>query len=82
MTHHSLVMTVTSKTLFVMDTSKRNMELKGGVTMGLTPDQKIDLAIAYIKKCDNTYLLLEVVNVLHNRINELVEEYNDDRQEE
>ncbi len=49
--------------------------------MGLTPDQKIDLAIAYIKKCDNTYLLLEVVNVTHNRINELVEAHNEDIQE-
>ena len=57
------------------------MELKGGETMGLTMDQKIDLAIAYVKKCNDVDLLIPLLNATHDRINELVEEYNEDIQE-
>lgn len=42
--------------------------------MGLTEDQKIELAIAYITKCDDLKLLLYAVNAIHDRINKLVEE--------
>jgi len=44
--------------------------------MGLTPDQKIDLAIAYAKKCDDVDLLIPLLNAVHDRINKLVEAYN------
>ena len=47
--------------------------------MGLTPDQKIELAIAYIKKCDDVDLLIPLLNAAHDRINEIIEGYNEDR---
>ena len=42
--------------------------------MGLTPDQKIDLAIAYINKCDDFKLLAAVSVALQKRIDKLLEE--------
>lgn len=42
--------------------------------MGLTEDQKIDLAIAYINRCNDVNLLLSVLNYAHNRLNKLLEE--------
>lgn len=53
----------------------------GGFQMGLTMDQKIDLAIAYIKKCDDVDLLIPLLNAAHDRINEIIEGYNEDIQE-
>ena len=41
--------------------------------MGLTPDQKIDLAIAYIKKCDDIDLLILALNAAYDRVNELID---------
>ena len=41
--------------------------------MGLTPDQKIDLAIAYIMKCDDWLLLMEVQDIVELRLKELLE---------
>jgi hypothetical protein len=43
------------------------------LNMGLTPDQKIDLAIAYAKKCDDIDLLIPLLNAAHDRINELID---------
>ena len=56
-----------------------NAPLKGVFTqevmkMGLTPDQKIDLAIAYINKCDDFKLLAAVSVALQKRIDKLLEE--------
>ena len=53
----------------------------GGLKMGLTDDQKIDLAIAYINKCNDVDLLIPLLNAAHDRINELIEGYNADIQE-
>jgi hypothetical protein len=49
--------------------------------MGLTPDQKIDLAIAYIKKCDDLLLLFELEDILYIQIQKLMEAQNADVQE-
>ena len=49
------------------------MEYIGGRAMGLTPDQKIDLAIAYIRKCEDVDLLIEALIQCRARINELTE---------
>ena len=49
--------------------------------MGLTDDQKIDLAIAYVNKCNDVDLLIPLLNAAHDRINELIEGYNEDVQE-
>ena len=57
------------------------MELKGGEIMGLTMDQKIDLAIAYVNKCESVDLLIPLLNATHDRINELIEGYNEFLQE-
>lgn len=40
--------------------------------MGLTPDQKIDLAIAYIKQCDDLLLLFEMEDILYMQISKLL----------
>jgi hypothetical protein len=69
---------VTSKTLFVRATSKKNMELKGGVIMGVTIDQKLNACIHNIRRCDNQALLLIILQEAHERLNELVEAYNED----
>ena len=50
------------------------MEYTGGLAVGLTEDQKIDLAIAYIKKCNDVDLLIPLLNAAHDRINEIIEE--------
>ena len=68
------VMIVTLKTLYVMVHSIRSMEYYGGLIMGLTPDQKIELALAYIKKCDDVYLIMNVANAAHERLNKLLED--------
>ena len=47
---------------------------EGGIEMGLTPDQKIDLALAYIAQCEDEELLLLVINEAHSRLNDLLEE--------
>ena len=44
----------------------------GGFQMGLTMDQKIDLAIAYVKKCNDVDLLIPLLNITHDRINEII----------
>ena len=49
--------------------------------MGLTMDQKIDLAIAYVNKCESVDLLIPLLNATHDRINELIEGYNEFLQE-
>ena len=57
------------------------MELKGGEIMGITIDQKIELAIAYVRKCNDVDLLIPLLNATHDRINEILEDYNEDIQE-
>lgn len=42
--------------------------------MGITSEQKIDLAIAYIKSCKDVDLLILALNAVYARINELLEE--------
>lgn len=69
---------ICSKRVSVKSPSIRNM---GGLKMGLTIDQKIDLAIAYVKKCDDVDLLIPLLNATHDRINEIIEGYNEDIQE-
>jgi hypothetical protein len=53
----------------------------GGSKMGLTVDQKIELAIAYVNKCNDVDLLIPLLNATHDRINEIIEGYNADVQE-
>ena len=53
----------------------------GGSEMGLTDDQKIDLAIAYVNKCNDVDLLIPLLNAAHDRINKIIEGYNEDIQE-
>lgn len=50
----------------------------GGLKMGLTDDQKIDLAIAYVKKCDDWLLLMEVQDIIELRLKELLGDYDAD----
>ena len=52
---------------------KLSIRSMGGLKMGLTDDQKIDLAIAYIKKCNDVDLLIPLLNATHDRINEIIE---------
>jgi hypothetical protein len=60
---------------------KLSIRSMGGLEMGLTDNQKIDLAIAYVKKCNDVDLLIPLLNAAHDRINELIEGYNEDVQE-
>ncbi len=49
------------------------MEFIGGRLIGLTPDQKIDLAIAYIRKCEDIDLVIEALLECRARIHKLTE---------
>lgn len=53
----------------------------GGLKMGLTDDQKVDLLIAYINKLDDVDLLIPILNAAHDKLNEIIEGYNEDVQE-
>jgi hypothetical protein len=53
----------------------------GGIEMGITEDQKMMLAAAYVRNCTDTALLLYVINEAHDRLNDLLEAYNEDIQE-
>ena len=62
------------KPAYVQKSFIRNMAILKVRQMGLTEDQKIDLAIAYIKKCNDVDLLIPLLNAAHDRINEIIEE--------
>ena len=44
--------------------------------MGLTEDQKILAAIGVVNKINDVDLLIPLLNAVHERINEIIEEYN------
>jgi len=49
--------------------------------MGATIKQKLNAAIHLIRKCDDEDLLCIIAIEVHERLNELVEAYNEDIQE-
>jgi len=66
------------KRVSVKSPSIRNM---GGLKMGLSESQKMELAVAYIRKCDDEEYLEWVINEAFRKLNKLVEAYNEDVQE-
>lgn len=42
--------------------------------MGLTPDQKLDLILAYINKCDDFLYLCEIEDAAYLRLTELLKD--------
>lgn len=49
--------------------------------MGLSENQKILAAIEMVGKINDIDLLIPLLNATHDRINEIVEAYNEDIQE-
>jgi hypothetical protein len=49
--------------------------------MGLTEDQKILAAIGVVSKVNDVDLLIPLLNAVHERINEIIEEYNEEEGE-
>jgi hypothetical protein len=60
---------------------KPSIKNMGGFQMGITIDQKINASIHLVKNCDDVDLLILLLNATHDRINELIEGYNEDIQE-
>ncbi len=46
--------------------------------MRLAENQKINDAIITVKKCNDIDLLIPLLNATHDRINEIMEAYNED----
>lgn len=46
--------------------------------MGLSESQKMELAVAYIRECDDEEYLEWVINEAFRKLNKLVEAYNED----
>jgi len=61
--------------------SLKKIKSRGGLNMGVTIDQKLNACVHNIRRCDNQALLLIILQEAHERLNELVEEYNEDIQE-
>ena len=42
--------------------------------MGATVEQKLEAAIQLIKRTDDVYILMDIANAAHDRLNKLLEE--------
>lgn len=49
--------------------------------MGVTIEQKLEALTALIKKCEDVDILIPILNAAHDRINEIIEEHNEEEGE-